>query len=67
MLIPQWVWVTLGVVGVVIMGVFVWFLLTTIIPLLFNVLLGLSLVLVVAGFVMLAIQDTGRRPRRRRR
>ena len=61
-------WLVLGVVGAALMGAFVWFLINTVIPLLFNLLLGVSILLVALGFAMLAMQDARggerRRPRR---
>lgn len=52
-----WAWVGLGVAAVALMAVFVWFLITTIIPLLFNLLLGVAVVLALLGFFLLAMQD----------
>ena len=61
-------WLALGIVGAVLMAAFVWFLINTVIPLLFNLLLGASILLVALGFAMLAMQDakgsSGRRSRR---
>ena len=65
MTVMTWAWIGLGVAAVALMAVFVWFLMTTIIPLLFNLLLGVAVVLALLGFFLLAMQDARRSSRRR--
>lgn len=58
-------WLVLGVAAAVLMAFFVWFLINTIIPLLFNLLLGVAVVLAALGFFLLAMQDARGSSRRR--
>lgn len=58
-------WVILGVTAVALMGFFVWSLVNTIIPLLFNLLLGVTVVLALLGFFLLAMQDARGSSKRR--
>ena len=58
---PASVWISLGALSVVLMGVLVWGLIYSLPELLLNLLVALAVVMTLLGFLLLTVQGAKRR------